>query len=202
MKISYYSSAKHTAAHRIQAANHTLQRLRRILCSRTQLDVWKRLAIWKATVIPTLMYGLAASAPGLKDISRMQHQLTRQARAITHLFAHLSKVSTQELHRRFRLSTVLDMLHKEAHALHHQLLTNENFGSTITDDHLTSARATAATLQAWQLQQWSSSQSTASSPSVEAPFQQWWPIARTAYSGYMNPLRALPEGAQDGRSTV
>ena len=171
VKISYYSSAKHTVAHRIQAANHTWQRLRRILCSRTQLDVWKRLAIWKATVIPTLMYGLAAAAPGLKDISRMQHQLTRQARAITHLFAHLSKVSTQELHRRFRLSTVLDMLHKEAHALRHQLLINENFGSTFTDDHLASARDTAATLQAWQLQQWNSFQSTASSPSVEAPFQ-------------------------------
>ena len=76
VKISYYSSAKHTVAHHIQAANHAWQRLRRILCSRTQLDVWKRIAIWKATVIPTLMYGLAASAPGLKDISRMQHQLT------------------------------------------------------------------------------------------------------------------------------
>ena len=78
------------------------------------------------------MYGLAASAPGLKDISRMQHQLTRQARAITHLFAHLRKVSTQELHRRFHLSTVLDMLHKEAHALHHQLLTNDNLSSMFT----------------------------------------------------------------------
>ena len=41
VKISYYSSAKHTVAHRIQAANHAWQRLRRILCSRTQLDVWK-----------------------------------------------------------------------------------------------------------------------------------------------------------------
>ena len=145
-------------------------------------------------MIPTLMYGLAASAPGLKDISRMQHQLTRQARAITHLFAHLSKVSTQELHRRFRLSTVLDMLHKEAHALHHQLLTNDNLSSMFTEDHLASARDTAATMQAWQLQQWSSSQSTTPSPSVEAPFSATTagrPIARIAYLGSMNPLSTL-----------
>ena len=194
VKISYYSSAKHTVAHRIQAANHAWQRLRRILCSRTQLDVGKRLAIWKATVIPTLMYGLAASAPGLKDISRMQHQLTRQARAITHIFAHLSKVSTQELHRRFRLSTVLDMLHKEAQALHHQLLTDEHLSSMFTQEHLASARDTAATMQAWQLQQWSSSQSTTSSPSVEAPFQCHH--CGKAYCTYrllrsMNPLNTL-----------
>ena len=100
----------------------------------------------------------------------MQHQLTRLERLLTSLRIS-AKSPPKELHRRFRLSTVLDMLHKEAHALHHQLLINENFGSTFTDDHLASARETAATLQAWQLQQWNSSQSTASSPSVEAPFQ-------------------------------
>ena len=66
-------------------------------------------------IVPTLMYGLAASAPGLKDIQRMQHQLTRHVRAITHLFAHLSikyPHRTQDLCRRFKLPTVLDLLNQ------------------------------------------------------------------------------------------
>ena len=77
-------------------------------------------------IVPTLMYGLAASAPGLKDIQRMQHQLTRHVRAITHLFAHLSikyPHRTQDLCRRFKLPTVLDLLHQEAHSLYHQIQT-------------------------------------------------------------------------------
>ena len=113
-----------------------------------------------------------ASAPGLQDIHRMQHQLTRQVRAITHLFAHLSKVSAQDLHRRFRLSTVLDMLHKEAHALHRQLQHHETFGHTVAELHLNSARGTAARLQAWQMQpQTPAQRAMALSADAEAPFQ-------------------------------
>ncbi|CAE7684086.1 unnamed protein product [Symbiodinium sp. CCMP2592] len=90
------------------------QRLRKILCSRAQLDVHKRIATWKATVSPTMVYGLAATAPGLKDLQRIQHQLTKHLRAITHLYAHLSKVSTSDRHQRFGIATILDILHKEA----------------------------------------------------------------------------------------
>ncbi|CAE7346692.1 pol, partial [Symbiodinium sp. CCMP2592] len=130
--ISYYSAAKHTVAYRMQAANQAWQRLRKILCSRTQLDVRKRIAIWRATVIPTLLYGLAATAPAMRDLQRIQHQLTKQLRAITHLYAHLSKVSTTDLHSRYGVPTALDILHKDV-------------------------RATAAQLQVWQAEQWSPS---------------------------------------------
>ncbi|CAE7307189.1 unnamed protein product [Symbiodinium sp. CCMP2592] len=101
--ISYHSSAKHTIAHRLKAANQTWQRLRKILCSKGSLDVWKRVEIWKTTVLPTMLYGVGPSAPSLRDLQRLQHQLTRQLRAITHLFAHLSKVSTQDLYARFKV---------------------------------------------------------------------------------------------------
>ncbi|CAE7321264.1 unnamed protein product [Symbiodinium sp. CCMP2592] len=138
----------------MQAANQAWQRLRKILCSRTQLDVRKRIAIWRATVVPTMTYGLAATAPSLRDLQRIQHQFTKQLRAITHLYAHLSKVSTSDLHRRYAVPTVLDILHKEAHSLHHQLHTNLHFGNTVTDQHVQDARATAAQLQAWQIDQW------------------------------------------------
>ena len=100
----------------------------------------------------------------------MQHQLTRQVRAITHLFAHLSKVSTQDLFRRFRLSTVLEMLHKEAHTLHQQLQHSETLGHTVADLHLNQARDTAARFQAWQIQPHATSV-TASTTNVEAPFE-------------------------------
>ena len=71
---------------------------------------------------------------------------------------------------RFRISTVIDILHKEAHALRHQLQTNTNFGHTIAEHHLSSARETAATFQAWKMQQWTQLQLTAATQSdVAAP---------------------------------
>ena len=171
VEISYTSAAQHTVAYRMQAAGSTWQRLRKILCSRAQLDVWKRLAIWRATVVPTLVYGLAASSPDLRDIQRMQHQLTRHIRAITRQFAHLSKVPTQDLYLRYRIPTLLDILYKEAHQLHVQLQTNEHYGRTVADLHLSSIREFAARLQVWKAQQWHTSPSSALHPAdAEPPF--------------------------------
>ncbi|CAE7215822.1 Pol, partial [Symbiodinium sp. CCMP2456] len=171
VEISYTSAAQQTVAYRMQAASSTWQRLRKILCSRAQLDVRERLAIWRATVVPTLAYGLAASSPDLRDIQRMQHLLTRHIRAITRQFAHLSKVSTQDLYKRHRIPTLLDILHKEAHQLHKQLQHNTCYGDTVDDLHLCAIRDFAANLQVWKAQQWDASPASAPYPAdAEAPF--------------------------------
>ncbi|CAE7215921.1 unnamed protein product [Symbiodinium sp. CCMP2592] len=97
IRISYHSQAKQAVTYRLQAANQAWQRLRGVLCSTRHLAQTHRLCLWKSTVLPTLLYGIAASNPGAKDIQRMQHMMTKQVRAITRSFAHLQKESTQDL---------------------------------------------------------------------------------------------------------
>ncbi|CAE7190771.1 unnamed protein product, partial [Symbiodinium sp. CCMP2456] len=95
--IGYHSPSKQTVTHRLQEANGTWQRLRKVLCSQSSLPTQERVKLWQSTVLPTMLYGVAASSPGHKDIQRMQHVATRHLRAITRSFAHLSKEPTAKL---------------------------------------------------------------------------------------------------------
>ncbi|CAE6971438.1 unnamed protein product [Symbiodinium sp. CCMP2592] len=97
IRISYHSQAKQAVTYRLQAANQAWQRLRGVLCSTRHLAQTHRLSLWKFTLLPTLLYGIAASNPGAKDIQRMQQMMTKQVRAITRSFAHLQKESTHDL---------------------------------------------------------------------------------------------------------
>ena len=117
VKISYHSMARHTTTHRLQAANSAWQRLRGILCSARHLALADRIALWKATVLPTLMYGLAAVGPGPKDQNRMQAMIIKHARAMTKSFAHLHHESTRHVLTRCGLRTAAKQLLKETEAL-------------------------------------------------------------------------------------
>ncbi|CAE7732421.1 unnamed protein product [Symbiodinium sp. CCMP2592] len=126
IRISYHSQAKQAVTYRLQAANQAWQRLRGVLCSTRHLAQTHRLSLWKSTVLPTLLYGIAASNPGAKDIQRMQHMMTKQVRAITRSFAHLQKESTQDLLHRCSLSTILEWNQLETLPLHSTFKCNVN----------------------------------------------------------------------------
>ncbi|CAE7688676.1 Pol [Symbiodinium sp. CCMP2592] len=154
IRISYHSQAKQAVTYRLQAANQAWQRLRGVLCSTRHLAQTHRLSLWKSTVLPTLLYGIAASNPGAKDIQRMQHMMTKQVRAITRSFAHLQKESTQDLLHRCSLSTILEHLQREAAALHRSLTRLSTETSFVTQAQVESARDTAATLHLQVQRQW------------------------------------------------
>ena len=97
IRISYHSQSRHAVAHRLQAAQHAWQRLKGILCSTRHLAQWHRIQLWKTTILPTLLYGIAASNPSDRDIKQLQNMATRQLRAITKSFAHMQHESTRKL---------------------------------------------------------------------------------------------------------
>ncbi|CAE7412177.1 unnamed protein product [Symbiodinium sp. CCMP2592] len=84
IKISYHSPSRCAVASRLQAANQAWQRLRGVLCSTRHLALSERLQLSRrTTVLPTLLYGIAASSLEDKDIQKMQHMITKHLRAIT-----------------------------------------------------------------------------------------------------------------------
>ncbi|CAE7475477.1 Pol [Symbiodinium sp. CCMP2592] len=147
IRISYHSQAKQAVTYRLQAANQAWQRLRGVLCSTRHLAQTHRLSLWKSTVLPTLLYGIAASNPGAKDIQRMQHMMTKRVRAITRSFAHLQKESTHDLLHRCSLFTILEHLQREAAALHRSLTGLSTQTSFVTQAQVETARDTAALLR-------------------------------------------------------
>ena len=154
IRISYHSQSKHAAAHRLQAAQHAWQRLKGILCSTRHLAQWHRLQLWKTIILPTLLYGIAASNPTDKDIKRLQNMATRQLRAITKSFAHMQHESTQNLLRRCCMPTIVEALSREAQALHSSLLSLQPHASFTTAAQVEDARILAAQLHLKVQQQW------------------------------------------------
>ncbi|CAE7242509.1 Pol, partial [Symbiodinium sp. CCMP2456] len=154
VRISYHAMASHTALHRIQAANAAWQRLRRILCSPRQLQLTARISLWKSTVLPTLLYGLAAVRLGPKDIGRVQALIIKHARAMAHSYAHLQQESTMNAHARLRVPTALDSLLKEATALHRRLCLLQDHSDFVQASAVEDIREQAATLQASREVQW------------------------------------------------
>ena len=148
VKISYHSMARHTTTHRLQAANGAWQRLRGILCSASHLALADRLSLWKATILPTLMYGLAAVHPGVKDQRRMQAMIIKHARAMTKSFAHMYHETSQHVLARCGMLTATEQLRKETEALLRRLRAQIANTPFIKETHLQDLRIQAATLQA------------------------------------------------------
>ena len=121
IRISYHSQARHAVTYRLQVAQQAWQRLKGIRCSGRHLAQSHRLQLWRTTILPTLLHGIAASNPDSKDIRRMQVMITKQVRAITKSFAHMQHESTQALLRRCAIMPVTECLLKEAQALHRSL---------------------------------------------------------------------------------
>ena len=154
IRISYHSQSRCSVTYRLQAANQAWQRLRSVLCSTRHLSQRHRLQLWKTTVWPTLLYGIAASSPEPKDIQRMQHMVTKHIRAITRSFAHLQHESTRQLLKRCSQMTVAEGLLREATALHRGLLHLTTSTDMIEDTQVEAARQIASRLQLRVQQQW------------------------------------------------
>ena len=164
VSLSYQDMSKQTVSHRLQVANQAWQRLRKILYAPRQLELNKRLTLWRATILPTLMYGLAAVAPSAKDTQRIQAMIIKHLRAMTHSFAHMQHESTKHLHERCNIPTATARLLKEATAFLARLRLLQAEVPFISSEQLESTRTYAASLQA----QWTQPEPTGCS---EAAYQ-------------------------------
>eukprot|EP00439_Symbiodinium_sp_Y106_P056973 s2801_g8.t1 len=154
IRISYHSQARHAVTYRLQVAQQAWQRLKGILCSGRHLAQSHRLQLWRTTILPTLLYGIAASNPDSKDIRRVQVMITKQVRATTKSFAHVKHESTRDLLRRCAIMPVTECLLKEAQALHSSLAALSERVTFVNADHVEQARRITAQLHIQVQQQW------------------------------------------------
>ena len=147
VKISYHAMAKHATLYRLQAANQAWQRLRRVLCSSGRLALPHRISLWKATVLPTLMYGLAAVDPEPKDCARLQSLVIKHVRAMAKSFAHLHYESSNKVLLRCGVLSAQDQLQKETEGLLRRLRTHADNTPLVSTSQLEALRTQAAKLQ-------------------------------------------------------
>ena len=153
VKISYHAMAKHTVQHRLQVANQAWQRLRGVLCSRGRLELSHRISLWKATVLPTLMYGLAAVDPELKDCARLQFLIIKHVRAMARSFSHIQHETSSTVLLRCGVLSAQDQLQKETEGLLRRLRTHAGNTPLVSISHLEALRTQAARLQAADMTQ-------------------------------------------------
>ena len=87
--ISYENFEKQNMLHRLQACRAAFCRLRPTLMAHRALNMHKRLALWKVTVVTSALYSLLASGFTAKTFDLLRVVLTRQARAIARSPRHL-----------------------------------------------------------------------------------------------------------------
>ena len=87
--ISYENFEKQNMLHRLQACRAAFCRLRPTLMAHRALNLHKRLALWKVTVVTSALYSLLASGFTAKTFDLLRVVLTRQARAIARSPRHL-----------------------------------------------------------------------------------------------------------------
>ena len=96
-QLSYDAFEDHTAQHRITAARAAFGRLRRVLTSRSNLTVSKRVHLWNTCVGTCLYYGLDTCGLTLSGLQKIRVLVQKQLRAISRKPAHITHVSNQEL---------------------------------------------------------------------------------------------------------
>lgn len=80
--ITYGNFEHKNMKHRVHAGRVAFQRVRKFLMAEKAATLQKRLRLWKAIVIPTVMYSLTASGVLPKGFELLRIMLTKQARAI------------------------------------------------------------------------------------------------------------------------
>ena len=80
--ITYGDFEHKNMQHRIHAGKVAFQRVRKFLMAAKAANVQKRLRLWKAIVVPTVMYSITASGVLPKGFDLLRVMLTKQARAI------------------------------------------------------------------------------------------------------------------------
>ncbi|CAE7242286.1 unnamed protein product [Symbiodinium sp. CCMP2592] len=80
--ITYGDFEHKNMQHRVHAGKVAFQRVRKFLMADKAASMQKRLRLWKAIVIPTVMYSITASGVLPKGVDALRVMLTKQARAI------------------------------------------------------------------------------------------------------------------------
>ena len=92
-KLAYKHRRDLNVAHRISAAQHRYQQIRKVLNGRNPLSSKHRLRLWVACINSSLLYSLEAVGCSLKGLRKLYTLATRHLRAILKQPAHLSHVT-------------------------------------------------------------------------------------------------------------
>ena len=99
-----------TVSHRLEEACKREGQLRKCIRSRSVLRVGTRVAIWRACVVASAMYGLLAQELTTTNVTAIRQWYHKSLRAVTGMPAHITNVSNAELRARFGLQEPLDAL--------------------------------------------------------------------------------------------
>ena len=125
-QISYDTFEDQTVLHRITAARAAFGRLRRVLTSRSNLTVSKRIHLWSTCVGTCLYYGLDACGLTLSGLQKIRVLVQKQLRAISRQPAHITHLSNQELLDELGVAVPGAYIHQRARSLLQRWERNEN----------------------------------------------------------------------------
>ena len=93
-----------TVSHRLEEARKREGQLRKSIRSRSVLRSGTRVAIWRACVFASALYGLLAQELTAANVTTLRQWYHRSLRAVTGMPAHLTHVSNADLRTKFGLT--------------------------------------------------------------------------------------------------
>ena len=96
-KLAYKRRQDLNVAHRISAAQHRYQQIRKVLNGRNPLSTKHRLRLWVACINSSLLYSLEVVGCSLKGLRKLHVLATRHMRAILKQPAHISRVTNDAI---------------------------------------------------------------------------------------------------------
>ena len=99
-----------TVSHRLEEARKREGQLRRCIRNRSVLRAGTRVAIWRACVVASAMYGLLAQELTATNVATLRQWYHKSLRAVTNTPAHITHVSNAELRAKFGLLDPLESL--------------------------------------------------------------------------------------------
>ena len=109
--LTFGRQADRTVEHRLEEARRRECQLKRSIRSRSVLNSRTRVQIWRSCVVMTALHGLMGLELDAKQASRLRQWFHKSLRAVTNLPAHLTKVSNEELCKRFGVKEPISALH-------------------------------------------------------------------------------------------
>ena len=101
--VSLDKPSDRTLSHRIEEAKKREGQLRKCIRSRSVLRSATRVAIWRACVVSSALYGLLAIELSNANVRELRQWFHKSLRAVTGLPAHLTHISNAQLRQRYGL---------------------------------------------------------------------------------------------------
>ena len=99
-----------TVSHRLEEARKREGQLRKCIRSRSVLRAGTRVAIWRACVVASAMYGLLAQELTATNVTTIRQWYHKSLRAVTGMPVHITHVSNADLRTKFGLQEPLEAL--------------------------------------------------------------------------------------------